>query len=353
MHVDYLIVGQGISGSFLSYFLHEEGRSFIVIDDLQPNSPSRIAAGLINPVTGRRMVKVWLADEVLPFARAAYSQMGNSVGTETLEETSILDFFPNPFMKENFLKREEEDNSYLKVPGADENLSGYFHFEFGYGEISPVFIANPGRLVAAWRRELASRQSLLEEKFDHSNLVFGTAHVKYGEIIAGKIIFCDGAAAAESNLFGRLPFASNKGEALVVSIPGLPSTNVYKKSILLVPLPGEGLFWAGSNYAWNFEDDKPTAAFRETTERQLKEWLKLPFKVEDHVAGVRPATLERRPFVGLHPHQPLAGILNGMGTKGCSLAPFFAKQLCDQLLKGSTILPEADIARFRKVLQPA
>jgi len=44
------------------------------------------------------------------------------------------------------------------------------------------------------------------------------------------------------------------------------------------------------------------------------------------------------------------GILNGMGTKGCSLAPFFAKQLADHIISGNEILVEADIKRFTKIL---
>jgi len=65
---------------------------------------------------------------------------------------------------------------------------------------------------------------------------------------------------------------------------------------------------------------------------------------------LRPATLERRPFVGLHPLYPNVGILNGMGTKGCSLAPFFAKQLTGLLVSNTAIEPDADIKRFSRIL---
>jgi glycine/D-amino acid oxidase-like deaminating enzyme len=60
--------------------------------------------------------------------------------------------------------------------------------------------------------------------------------------------------------------------------------------------------------------------------------------------------LERRPFVGLHPQQPALGILNGMGTKGASLAPFFANQLTSHLVHNFPIHDEADIKRFTKIL---
>ncbi len=79
--------------------------------------------------------------------------------------------------------------------------------------------------------------------------------------------------------------------------------------------------------------------------------MKAPFNTMDDLAGLRPATLERRPFVGLHPLHPSIGILNGMGTKGCSLAPYFAKQLTDHLVYNMPIAPDADVKRFTKILQ--
>ena len=69
MQIDFLIIGQGISGTWLSYFLEKAGKSFIVIDNADPLSSSRLAAGVINPVTGRRHVEVWMADKILPFAK--------------------------------------------------------------------------------------------------------------------------------------------------------------------------------------------------------------------------------------------------------------------------------------------
>ena len=76
----------------------------------------------------------------------------------------------------------------------------------------------------------------------------------------------------------------------------------------------------------------------------------MPFKIIDHQAAIRPANIERRPFAGFHPLNNRVGILNGMGTKGCSLAPFFAKQLVDNIIYNNFIDPEADLKRFSKIL---
>ena len=95
----------------------------------------------------------------------------------------------------------------------------------------------------------------------------------------------------------------------------------------------------------------PTPSWRKKVEEQLSYWLKLPFKVIDHLASERPANMERRPFVGLHPQNNNLAIFNGMGAKGCSLAPFFAHQLANHLIDGLLIYDDADIKRFEKVLE--
>jgi len=199
---------------------------------------------------------------------------------------------------------------------------------------------------------------LRDEQFEQKELEVRADGIKYRDIEARRVVFCDGIESFGSPYFSRLPFAPNKGEVLIVDIPGLGEAGVgfekeersiFKKGISLAPWR-DGLYWMGSSYEWAFETEAPTEGFRIKTEAALKEWIKLPFRVVDHMAAVRPATLERRPFVGFHPLYPAVGILNGMGTKGCSLAPYFARQLVENIKTGSPIRPDAAISRFTKVL---
>lgn len=348
--VDFLIIGQGISGTWLSYYLQKEGNNFLVIDNNFKNSPSNIAAGIINPVTGRRHVEVWMANEIIPFAKDQYKQMGNELGITAISQKNIIDFFPTPQMRVSFLQRIQEKGNYISEPHNQNRFDNYFNYDFGCGEINPVYTAHLETILPAWRKYLKENNFLLEEDFYISRLKIENNQVHYKNIIASKIIFCDGSNSCNNPYFQLLPFAPNKGEALIVKIPGLPSNSIYKKGMMLVPLVEPGYWWVGSSYAWEFDNADKTNEFREKTEALLKSWLKLPFKIVDHLVGIRPATLERRPFVGLHPHHPAIGILNGMGTKGCSLAPYFAKQLSNHLLFGLPITPEADINRFNKIL---
>ncbi|MBO9659835.1 MAG: FAD-binding oxidoreductase [Chitinophagaceae bacterium] len=350
MNTDYLIIGQGVCGTFLSYYLQKEGKSVIVIDDAKPDSPSRVAAGIINPVTGRRLVTVWMVDEVLPFAWKAYNELGTDLSVQAISQKNIIDFFPNPFMREGFLQKIETGDKYVHPYPEQNHFNNYFNFEFGCGEIRPVYTAHLESIIPAWRSIIAKADFLREEQFDISQLQAEPDKIHYKDITASKIIFCDGAASFDNPYFKQLPFAPNKGEALIAEIPGLPDHNIYKKSLLMVPLAEKDIFWIGASYVWNFDDASPTQAFRDSTENALKNWLKIPFKIIEHRSALRPATLERRPFVGTHPQFPSVGILNGMGTKGCSLGPYFAKQLTDFLLFDLPIAKDADVKRFEKVL---
>jgi len=352
MQTDVLIIGQGICGSFLSRELGRAGLSYVVIDEERPLTASRAAAGLINPVTGRRLVKTWMIDELLPFAQEAYRQAGEDLGASFLRPASVVDFFPTPQMRLAFLRRYEEvPAGYLRLPEDEGDWRDRFSYDFGYGWISPCYLVDMQGLLAAERRRMVEKGVLRGERFVTAELVVEPAGVHYRDIEARWAIFCDGIESFQNEYFSRLPFAPNKGEVLVVEAPELtlPEAVVFKKGMSLIPWR-EGLFWVGSSYEWSFADAGPTAAFRERTEAVLREWLRVPFRVVEHIAAVRPATLERRPFVGFHPLYPAVGILNGMGTKGCSLAPYFARQLVQLMVSGVAIQADADILRFRKVL---
>lgn len=352
MNVDYIILGQGISGTFLSYFLFQEGKSFVVIDNEKPNTASRVSSGVINPVTGRRVVKTWMIDDIMPFAKKSYDAISYFLGIDSVAKpNTILDFVPTTQMLESFRKRINEENEiYLSYKRDTVALRDRFNYPFEIVEIKSSLNIQMWTLLEAWNCYLKKYNLLLNENFNWEDCKIDDAGVSYKNIKAQKILCCDGVNGAYNPYFNILPFALNKGEALIVSIPGLSMNYIYKMSSTIVPLEGENLFWVGSTYAREFDDDQPTEMFRRMTENYLNHWLKIPFKITDHIAAIRPANLERRPFVGLHPVFKNIGILNGMGTKGASLAPFFAYQLAQHLVYGREIEPLADVKRFKNIL---
>ncbi|HJT75193.1 MAG TPA: FAD-binding oxidoreductase [Chitinophaga sp.] len=349
MQVDILIIGQGICGSFLSRELEKEGKSFVVIDETDPGSASRVASGVINPVTGRRIVKTWMIEELLPFAWNAYTSFGEALGINCIQQKKIVDFFPTPQMKLAFENRYKEDRQFLALPEKEDDLQDIINYDFGYGIIQPVYWIDLSTLLSKQRCHLLKKNCLKEAYFEIEQLQVTDTGVHYGDITASSIIFCDGANGFNNPYFKNLPYGANKGEALLLEIEDLPTDAILKKGYNLVPYI-ENIFWLGSTYLWEYINADPSPGFYEFAKSWLKQTLKLPFTITHHLAAIRPATLERRPFVGFHPVHQNIGILNGMGTKGCSLAPYFARQLAENIIHGTPILPEADVQRFKKVL---
>jgi glycine/D-amino acid oxidase-like deaminating enzyme len=350
MQVDYLIIGQGICGTMLSWFLHKEGKSFLIIDDNNENSSSKIAAGIINPVTGRRYAYTWMIDEIMPFAIQCYEEFQTYLDLKIVHQKSIIDFFPSPQMRNAFIERLSENDTYLHSYPDQNHFNSYFNYDFGCGEIGPAYTIHLQVLLSAWRKKLSELNSMKEEKFDVNDLKIEKNFISYQNITAQKIIFCDGTGGVNNPWFQLLPYAPNKGEALIIECSELTNEHIFKKGLMLAPLPQENTYWIGSNYQWEFQDEQPSKEFYEHATMVLNGWLKKPYKVVSHKAAVRPATLERRPFVGFHPQFQNIGILNGMGTKGTSLAPFFAHQLRQHLVHNFPIAPDADVHRFIRIL---
>ena len=344
--VKYLIIGQGLTGTWLSYFLHKQGISFKIINDPQTVSATSVASGVINPVTGRRIVQTWMIDILLPFAIDAYKEFQENISVAIIKKAPILSIHPSLQMKESFDYRLTHDNVYLKENDTS-SLEQYFNAPFGSGEIDQCFWIDLIQFLKTGRQKIGDH--FIEDYFDISDLILTEQDVRWKNIIAEKIIFCDGLNTMNNPYFKALPFVPNKGEALIVKIKGLATANIYKTNITIVPWKDD-LFWVGSSYEWSYSDTLPSKSFKEKMVAALDAVLKIPYEIVDHFVGIRPANTERRPFVGLHPQYTQLGICNGMGTKGCSLAPYFAKQLIDHIEHGKHIEAEADIKRFTSIL---
>ena len=349
MDVDYLIVGQGISGTLLSYLLLKAEKSVIVVDDANPTSCSNSAGGIINPVTGKRLVESWLIDKLLPFALKTYRDLEAELNVTLVRETSILDFHSTSDTAAFFNQKTTESTAYLEQIHDDHIWNEYFRFNYGIGAISPCVLVDMPELIDSWRARINIMGNLISERFETSECIVTDSGAAYKDFFAKKVIYCDGADSADNPYFGLLPWSKDKGEALVVSIPNLPRTHVYKQNISIVPWK-DGMFWVGAAHDWKFTDMTPSAAYRQQVITQLDSWLKLPYEIKDHLVARRPSNFERKPFVGFHPIHPSVGIFNGMGGKGCSLGPYFAQNFSQHLLTGSEISPDVNIHRFTKVL---
>jgi glycine/D-amino acid oxidase-like deaminating enzyme len=333
MHTQTLIIGQGLSGSWLSYYLQQLNISCIVIDENISNTASKIASGIINPVTGMRYVKTWMIDEAMPFATQVYQAFA------CIQQKNMLEIFENYSSLAAFEKRLNEEYDYVQMHTT--NWASTFNYNLSIGEIDPCYLVDVNKFL----KQQKSNTTSIQEKFDEAFLQIENDKIIYKDITADKIIFCDGISSIQNNYFKYLPFALNKGEALIIECKDLSADYVFKNEFSIVPW-ADNLFWVGASFQWKFEDNKSSEKFRKKIITWLNSFLKLPYKIIDHLSAVRPANNNRKPFIGFHPIYKNIGILNGMGSKGVLYAPYFANQLAQHIALQTPIQKDVDIMQF-------
>ncbi len=350
MKYDYFIVGQGLCGTLLARQLINAGKGVLVVDDGKPDASSRVAGGLVNPVTGKRMVRSWMIDQLLPAAIEEYTAIGNEIGEQVVTVTDIIDCYTSSDDKLLFYERASADNEFLSAYDLSGTFSNYFHLPFGTGQINPALHVKIDTILNYWRDRLHASGLLANTSFNLQECHVAPESVTWNGAKASGIIFCDGQAGNSNPYFQMLPWSKDKGEVLIASIPTLPGNHIYRHGhISLVPW-NDGLFWVGASHDWKYETTAPTDRFRTNTISVLEKWLKVPFEIIDHRSSVRPANFDRKPFVGFHPQAHNVGIFNGMGGKGFSMAPYFARQFSAHITTGEPILADVSIDRYKKIL---
>ncbi len=345
--VDYIIVGQGLAGSALAWELLRRGKRLIVFDEPAKNRASKISAGICNPVTGRVMTKTYLAEDLFPYLNRFYP--------EAEKDLKRKFFYPLPIYRP-FLSTDEMIQWKAKV---ESDAVRQFVTHVQENPLDPDSLNNPfGGLVvgqsgyldvAGWtsavRDALKESQAYRDEQFVESELETGDV-IRYREFTASKIIFCNGLAATQSSLFSWLPIRPLKGETLTVHME-FDTSRIISRGVYLVPGQERNVFVAGSTYKHApFEEAPSGEALAQITSR-LQALVRVPFQIVHQDWGIRPTVSDRRPLLGHHPENRNVVIFNGLGTKGVSLAPYFAKCLTDWMEERAVLPEEVNIYRFK------
>jgi len=345
MKVDYLIVGQGLAGTLLAYHLIKAKNKLIIFDKYDANSSSRVAAGLFNPITGNRMVKTWKADSLFPYLSGFYKE---------LEEYLDIEFFKESDIYRPFIDIEEQNDwgSKSSDPLYSAFISNvYIQSQFGsvHDSLGGIMIRKGGvveitKMIDTARNKFKALDMLVEESFEPDEVETDGIKVRYHKIEADKLIFCSGFSDRKNRFFNWLPFRPVKGEVLHVK-PDHPIDKIYNRGCFITP-SAEGISKGGSTYDWKDLSATPTEKGRKIILEKLRKLIDIDVAVVNQKAGIRPATADRRPFIGIHPEYKTIAIFNGLGTKGVTLAPYFSNQFVGHLEYGANLDKEVDIKRY-------
>ena len=344
---EYLIVGHGIGGLSIAWHLHDLGKSFRIINDSSFPSSSRVAAGIFNPLTGKKLVKTWLADDLFPFAYDFYSGLEVKLKAKFLHSTSIY----RPY------RSIEEQNSYL-AQSADSSISKYIgegvdtasvkkYVQMRYGALEVVrsgWIDLP-ILLDKSEEFFVGRGQFLKETFDTDQLVIRDNFVEFNGLKYGKVILCQGFKVVNDRLFNWLPFAPVKGQIIEIEVADSLKPHIVNQGIFILPT-SERIARVGATYSWDPLDWSATDSATVELKEKLDQLLKVPYSIISQIAGIRPSVKDRRPLIGIHPEYDNVCLFNGLGTKGVTLAPFFANQLIQHLENGKELNPLVNIKRY-------
>jgi glycine/D-amino acid oxidase-like deaminating enzyme len=351
-HVDYdtIIVGQGLAGTSLAWSLRWRGQRLLVIDREDAVTSSRVAAGLMTPITGQRLVKSWRWDRFWSTATEFYRRIE--------AETRVRFFFPGQIVRllvsadeQAFLARkltaEFSDLVNQPCPLVDDA-----NFDAGLGGFQML---QGGRLNVVQYLDTSRRAFLADNQFVTQNLDLNCdieltetgVHLPRLGLTTKRLIFCQGIDAQANPWFQNVRFKPAKGEILTVRIEGLAEERIVSRGVWLMPI-GNNLFRAGATYEWKELNCEPTSKGRDEICERLAEFLRLPFEVVGHEAAVRPILKHQYPVIGLHPRHRQLGYVNGLGSKGSLQAPWLAQHFAGYLAGKHFLDPDVTLHQYER-----
>ncbi len=344
MIYDYFVIGQGIAGSVLARLLGLQGRSLMVFESPAPNTSSTIAAGLMNPITGKRMTLTWKAAEMFPEAKKFYQNAEQDYGVEFYYPLPVYRVFSSVGEQNDWMAKWHEDR-YQPFIGA--NALETLRSDRYINPHDAMRVDGGGRLqvstfIDAVKSHLVEQGAWLERHINLNDLRVEEGAYAYEGIKAKKVVFCTGYDPLN---WSFLPFTPMKGEVLQVKSDRLDRDKITVGGCFVGPI-NDDKFYAGATYNWRIIDTKTTSEGREEILTRLSKFICDKPEIVEHKAGIRPAVKDRRPLLGEHPEYRNVFLFSGLGSKGVSMAPYLAQHLIQHIEKDEPLLSEVDLKRY-------
>jgi len=344
---DYIIVGAGLSGIAVSEELLKLGKTIKVFEN-HSQSSSTVAGGVFNPIILKRFTLAWQANEQMELALPFYKSLEKKLKTGLVHKLPIYRKFNSVEEQNNWFTAMDKPFISLfldpvLVPSINLNIPS----EFSFGRVKKTGTINTKLLLEKYKEYLENLDSFEASDFEYDQLQLHENGCTYKGFQARRIVFCDGFGLTKNPYFNYLPLRGNKGEYLIIKAEDLDLEVAVKSSVFILPL-GNHLYKVGATYDNLDKTETPTQGAKDKLLNQLLKIITCEFEVIDQVAGIRPATSDRKPLVGQHPKHEQLYCCNGFGSRGVLIAPTVAKHLVSYIEKGAALPIDIDIRRFYK-----
>ena len=164
--LDTLIIGQGLAGSLLAIKLLSQGQRIKVIDDNHKTSSTKVAAGVMNPITGKRLVKLWPSKEHESFVIEYYHAIEKELGAKLLKCHRLVRFLEDTTTYEKRLK----DPAYQPImkPCDPEEFRPICHVGSAQFSCFPVYQVDTQMLLLSAKTYLQKNEAYIQDNFLHS-----------------------------------------------------------------------------------------------------------------------------------------------------------------------------------------
>lgn len=344
MPIDVLIIGQGLAGSLLAWELIRRDMRVMVIDNGCENA-SQVAAGLINPVTGQRLVKSSDIHDLLPAAMQCYRQLSEVFQRRFFVSLPMLRVLKN-VAEQKAAERRLRQPDYHDFVTVHPVASAVLFAPYGILRQARTGYLKTGLLLQHLRDFLIANASYRQAQFDYNDLVLHP-RLNWREFLPRHVVFCEGFQAQQNPWFGGLPFQPAKGEILSCRCAAKCPEQIINYGHWLVPID-EAQFRLGATFQPGRTDTRPTEFAKHTLLEGLATVMPdlKPVEVVAQQAGVRPATLDKQPFIGSHPRHANLHIFNGFGAKGSLAIPWHAQQFTAALQQRAILADAVNVQRY-------
>ncbi|MEO0312303.1 MAG: hypothetical protein RIQ89_1960 [Bacteroidota bacterium] len=313
------IIGGGIAGITVAWQLYLRNIHFILIDQPYLSSSSKIAAGIMHPITGRRVVKSWNADTFIPFAKKFYKEIEVILNQKLFFDTIINEYLDS-IQQYNVWTERSGDVGYSDYIGNISN-STLYNSKFKAEVINTGWLDTKKFIESSINYFQIKNYIQVDHIIDKEITTLAMSHV---------IIDCRGWLASQSSLWSHLPWQPAKGEIMIIESASLKTSNIENKNVFIQSI-GENKYKVGSTYAWDKLNDLASKAALDKLMMAVRSMIGNDYVILEQLAGVRPATRDRRPFIQKHEKYQIY-ILNGLGAKGIMMAPYLGKLLASVII---------------------